>query len=73
MFIFTCLSSLENTVQLRNNLTENEFGTRPERVRKCVPFAFHSRSNLRSTFTGTHQGTRSSNARNMIEYHRKIS
>ena len=32
------------TVLLRNNLTENAFGTRPERVRKCVPFAFHSRS-----------------------------
>ena len=29
------------TVLLRNNLTENAFGTRPERV----PFAFHSRSN----------------------------
>ena len=27
--------------------------TRSERVRKCVPFAFHLRSNLRSTFTGT--------------------
>jgi hypothetical protein len=49
------------TVLLRNNLTENEFGTRPKRVLKCVPFAFHLRSicvpnafHLRSTFTGTH-------------------
>ena len=32
------------TVLLRNNLTENAFGTRPERARKCVPFAFHLRS-----------------------------
>ena len=45
------------TVLVRNNLTENAFGTRPERV----PFAFHSRSicvpivfHLRSAFTGTH-------------------
>ena len=29
---------------LRNNLTENAFGTRPKRVLKCVPFAFHLRS-----------------------------
>ena len=28
------------TVLLRNNLTENAYGTRPERVHKCVPFAF---------------------------------
>ena len=100
------LQNKGHTVLLRNNLTENAFGTRPERVRKCVPFAFHLRSirvpfafhsrsicvpfafhlrsirvpfafhlrsNLRSTFTGTHPGTRSSNARNKIEYHRKIS
>ena len=33
-----------STVLLRNYLTENAFGTRPERVPKCVPFAFHSRS-----------------------------
>ena len=33
-----------NTVLLRNNLTENAFGTRLERVRKCVLFAFHLRS-----------------------------
>ena len=46
-----------STVLLRNNLTENAFGTRPERV----PFAFHLRSipvpfafHLRSTVTGTH-------------------
>ena len=32
------------TVLLRNNLTENAFGTRPKRVLKCVPFAFHLRS-----------------------------
>ena len=32
------------TVLLRNNLTENALGTRPERVSKCVPFAFHLRS-----------------------------
>ena len=57
-------SGEQYTVLLRNNLTENAFETRPERVRKCVPFAFHSRSicvpkrsNLRSTFTGTHPGT----------------
>ena len=47
------------TVQLRNNLTENAFVN-----------AFHLRSNLRSTFIGMHQGTRSSNARNKIEHHR---
>ena len=46
---------LEHTVLLRNNLTENAFGTRPERVRNAfvnafhlrsirVPFAFHLRS-----------------------------
>ena len=47
------------TVLLRNNLTETR--TRPERVPKCVPFAFHMRSirvsiafHLCSTFTGTH-------------------
>ena len=33
-----------STVLLRNNLTENAFGTRPKRVLKCVPFAFHLRS-----------------------------
>ena len=40
-----------NTVLLRNNLTENAFGTRPKRVLNafhlrsiCVPFAFHLRS-----------------------------
>jgi hypothetical protein len=32
------------TVLPRNNLTENAFGTRPKRVLKCVPFAFHLRS-----------------------------
>jgi hypothetical protein len=30
------------TVLFRNNLTENAFGTRSERVRQCAPFAFHS-------------------------------
>ena len=33
-----------HTVLLRTNLTENAFGTRSERVCKCVPFAFHLRS-----------------------------
>jgi hypothetical protein len=33
-----------HTVLLRNNLTENAFGTSPKRVLKCVPFAFHLRS-----------------------------
>ena len=61
------------TVLLRNNLTENAFGTRPERVRKCVPFAFHLRSNLRSAFTGTHLGTRSCNTRNKNGCDRKLS
>ena len=68
------------TVLLRNNLTENAFGTRPERVRKCVPFAFHlrsicvpKRSNLRSAFTGTHPGTRSCNTRDKNGCHRKLS
>ena len=45
--IFNIIFDIHNitlTVLLRNNLTENSFGTRPERVRKCVPFAFHSRS-----------------------------
>ena len=41
-----------------DNLAENAF-----------VIAFHSRS----TFTGTHLRTRSCNARNKIEYHRKIS
>jgi hypothetical protein len=40
------------TVLLRNNLTENAFGTRPERVGNAFLIAFH----LRSTFTGTHLG-----------------
>jgi hypothetical protein len=34
-----------NTVLLRNNLTENAFGTRPERVRNAFLNAFHLRSN----------------------------
>ena len=37
-------SKVCTTVLLRNNLTENAFGTRPKRVLKCVPFAFHLRS-----------------------------
>jgi hypothetical protein len=53
----THYASRRTTVLLRNNLTENAFGTRPERV----PFAFLLRSirvpiafQLRSTVTGTH-------------------
>ena len=48
-------------VLLRNNLTENAFGTCPERVRNASLNAFHLRSirvqisfHLPSTFTGTH-------------------
>jgi hypothetical protein len=51
----TLHSNYLHTVLLRNNLTENVFGTRPERVWNaflnafhsrsiCVPFAFHLRS-----------------------------
>ena len=38
------------SVLLRNNLTENAFGTRSYMRTICVSIAFH----LRSTFTGTH-------------------
>ena len=37
----TSFKFVYSTVLLRNNLTENMFGTHPERIPKCVPFAFH--------------------------------
>ena len=44
VYSIKCTVGTVCTVLLRNNLTENAFGTRPERVRQCVPFAFLSRS-----------------------------
>ena len=58
-------TSLLVTVLLRNNLIENVFGTRLERVRKCVPLAFH----LRSAFTGTQSGTHSCYYFNSSHFH----